>query len=193
MVSYVLLCIDGIAQSPGDWVFDCFDQEMTGHLRVIIERQNTVLLGLTTYDEWSESWASSTREPFASFINNTPKYVASTTLSHAAWCGSTVIRSVADELQNLKLGAGRDIGVHGSIHLVRWLLQTGLLDELKIAVFPVTAGKGQRLFDHSLDMQRLDLVGLERTGKGVVLMTYVNPEVGKSGRSSSNSTEVELR
>lgn len=173
VVSYFIYSLDGVVDDPQDWVSDRFDEEMLGHLKALIERQDAVLLGRTTYEAWARFWPTSTHEPFASFINNTPKYVASTTLTAVAWRNSTLITgSVAGAVARLKEEPGRDIGVHGSARLVQSLLRDDVLDELKLAVFPVVAHRGQRLFEDLGRTRRMDLVDAERTGKGVMVLTY---------------------
>lgn len=175
VVSYFIYALDGVVEDPQDWVFDRFDDEMLGHLKALIDRQDTVLLGRNTYEAWVQYWPTSTHEPFASFINNTPKYVASTTLREVTWQNASLIAGdVAGEVARLKAAEGNDIGVHGSVGLARYLLRHDLLDELKLAVFPVVAGTsaGERLFDGIDQPRRLQLVDLHRTGTGVLVLTY---------------------
>jgi dihydrofolate reductase len=173
VVSYFVYSLDGVVENPQDWVFDRFDEEMLGHLKALIDGQDAVLLGRTTYEEWFPYWPTSTHEPFAGFINNRPKYVASTTLNEVTWQNSTLIKgNVADEVARLKEEPGRDIGVHGSAKLVRYLLRNNLIDELKLAVFPVIAGKGERLFEDFDEAQRMQLANANQTGSGVMLLTY---------------------
>ncbi|MGH8982744.1 MAG: dihydrofolate reductase family protein [Acidimicrobiia bacterium] len=94
-------------------------------------------------------------------------------MNGVTWQNSTLIKgNVADEVARLRKEPGRDIGVHGSAKLVRSLLRYNLLDELKLAVFPVIAGEGERLFEDFDRVQRMQLVNVEQTGKGVVLLTY---------------------
>lgn len=175
VVSYFVYAVDGVVDNPQDWVFDRFDDEMLGQLRALIDRQDTVLLGRNTYEAWVQYWPTSTHEPFASFINNTPKYVASATLREVTWENASLINGdVAGEVARLKAAEGNDIGVHGSAQLARYLLRHDLLDELKLAVFPVVAGTsaGERLFDGFDQPRRLQLVDLHRTGTGVLVLTY---------------------
>jgi dihydrofolate reductase len=173
VVAYFLYALDGVVESPEKWVFDRFDDEMRGHLKSLIERQSTVLLGRKTYELWQSYWPNSTIEPFATFINTTPKHVASTTLDEVTWSNANLIKgNVADEVKRLKAEPGRDIGIHGSTTLVRYLLLHGLIDELKLAMFPAAAGQGDRLFDGIEQPQRLRLDNVEHTGKGVALLTY---------------------
>lgn len=173
VVSYLLSSIDGVVQDNQDFALDYFDNEMYGHLKALIDRQDTVLLGRRTYEMWVDYWPSSTHEPFASFINDTPKYVASTTLREVSWPNANLIRGdVAAEVARLKAEPGRDIGTHGSPELMRYLLRHDLVDELKLAVFPVAVGKGGRLFDGLDQMRHLQLAQVDQTGQGVLVLTY---------------------
>lgn len=173
VVSYFLYALDGVVNNPQEWVFDRFDEEMAGYLKALIDRQDAVLLGRTTYQEWVNYWPTSAHEPFASFINNTPKYVASSTLKEVTWQNADLLDGdVAAEVARLKREPGKDIGVHGSARLVRYLLRHDLLDELRLAVFPVVGGRGDRLFDDMDTIRRMELVQVNQTGTGVVLLTY---------------------
>jgi dihydrofolate reductase len=173
VVSYLLCSIDGVVQDNQDFALDYFDGEMYGHLKALIDRQDAVLLGRRTYEMWVDYWPSSTHEPFASFINTTPKYVASTTLREVNWPNANLIRGdVAEEVVRLKAEPGRDIGVHGSPELMRYLLLHNLVDELKLAVFPVGVGKGGRLFDGLDQIRHLQLTHVDQTGQGVLVLTY---------------------
>jgi len=169
VVSYLLYSLDGVVESPDNWVFDKFDDEMMGHLKAIISRQDAVLLGRKTYDDWSSYWPTSTHEPFASFINNSPKYVAARRLTPTWERTSVLAGDVARAVDDLKKSPGGEIGVHGSPTLVRYLIDHGMLDELILAVFPAAAGRGQRLFDAETT-RRLDVLSAETTERGVVIL-----------------------
>jgi dihydrofolate reductase len=126
-----------------------------------------------TYQEWASYWPTSTDEPFASYINGTPKYVFSTTLDKVEWQNSTLIKgNVAEEIARLKQQPGNNIGVAGSPTLVEALLQNDLLDELKLMVHPVVAGSGKRLFKDGRALNRLKLVDSKTTGTGVSIFTH---------------------
>jgi dihydrofolate reductase len=173
LVSYLLCSLDGVVQDNQLFALDYFDDEMYGHLKALIDRQDAVLLGRRTYELWVDHWPTSTHEPFASFINSTPKYVASTTLQEVGWSNASLLGGdVAEEVSRLKAEPGGDIGVHGSPELVRYLLQQDLVDELRLAVFPVAVGKGGRLLDGLDQMRHLELVDVDRTGQGVLVLTY---------------------
>jgi dihydrofolate reductase len=174
VISGLFISLDGVTESPDKWQFDNFDAEMAASLDEFIAGADTVVLGRVTYQEWASYWPTATDEPFASFINNTPKYVVSSTLDKVEWKNSTLIRgsSLAGEIARLKQQPGKDIGVTGSPTLVRSLLQNDLLDELTLMVHPVVVGRGKRLFNDWSDLKRLKLVRSQISSTGVAILTY---------------------
>jgi dihydrofolate reductase len=138
-----------------------------------IAAEDTILLGRVTYQEWVGYWPTSTDEPYASHINNTPKYVVSTTLDRVEWKNAALIRgNLAEAIAKLKQQRGKNIGVAGSPTLVYSLLQNDLLDELTLMVHPVVVGNGKRLFKDEGDLKRLKLVNNKTTSTGVAILTY---------------------
>jgi dihydrofolate reductase len=114
-----------------------------------------------------------------------PKYVASTTLEDPQWANTTVLSDdVASAIRALKAQPGRELQVHGSGTLVRWLIDNDLVDELNLIIFPVIVGQGARLFpDKGLDMA-LELIESRTTPKGVTIQVYRTagrPEYGTAG------------
>jgi dihydrofolate reductase len=106
-------------------------------------------------------------------MNDTPKFVVSTTLEKAEWNNSTLIKdNVAEEITRLKQQPGKDIGISGSIGLVQSLLREDLLDELRLMVHPVVVGNGKRLFESVGDQTALELVESEAFSTGVLYLTY---------------------
>jgi dihydrofolate reductase len=146
---------------------------MAAALEAYIAEEDTILLGRVTYQDWVNYWPTATDEPYASHINNTPKYVVSTTLDRVDWQNSTLIKgNLAEEIARLKRQPGKNIGVAGSPTLVRSLLQNGLLDVFSLMVHPVVVGKGKRLFERESDLKRFKLVDSTITSTGVALLTY---------------------
>ncbi len=106
-------------------------------------------------------------------MNNTPKFVVSTTLDTVAWQNSTLIKgNVAEELTRLKQQLGKNIGITGSATLIRSLLRDNLLDELNLLVHPVVVGSGKRLFPDGSDPVALKLVDAQTFSTGVLSLTY---------------------
>src|SRR4051812_42587125 len=171
VVVYELMSVDGVAEEPSNWVFDV-DEEVFANLRGVIGRQDDVLLGRGTYDYWAGYWPTSDVEPFATFINRTPKHVFTSTPLTQPWANSTAVQGPgAEHVAALKDADGGDIGVHGSITLARSLLRAGLVDQLRLVVAPTIAGRGRRLFEDE-ELRRLDLLDVARTPTGTLLLGY---------------------
>lgn len=172
----LFISLDGVTESPEQWQFDHFDEDMMAGLGMQIASEDIILLGRVTYQQWSAYWPNSTDEPYASHINNIPKIVVSTTLDRVSWGqwdNITLIKgNLAEELARLKQQPGKNITVAGSTTLTRSLLQADLLDELTLMVHPVIVGRGQRLFDGGGDLKRLQLVYSKATRTGVMILTY---------------------
>ena len=166
--------IDGVVEAPNEWQ-PAFDDDMGAAMGRMLETQDAVLLGRVTFTEWAGYWPTSTDEPFASWINSTPKYVASSTLrSVDEWSNSTLIKgSLADFVTDLRQRPGGAIGVAGSLSLVRSLLELGLLDELTLMISPVVAGGGRkRLFADNAALTKFELVEGRPTSSGALIVTY---------------------
>jgi len=171
VVLYQLLSLDGVAEEPSDWVFDS-DEAIFDNLGRVISSQDDVLLGRGTYEYWVDYWPTSDVEPFASFINATPKHVFSSTPLPKAWENSVHVSSPATEyVADLKQQPGRDIGIHGSIQLASSLLEARLVDELRLVVAPAVAGHGRHLFGDD-ELQKLEMIDVDRSPSGALLLHY---------------------
>jgi dihydrofolate reductase len=166
--------IDGVVEAPDQWQ-PTFDDEMGAALSHMLEEQDAVLLGRVTFTEWAGYWPTSTDEPFASWINSTPKYVASTTLDSVDhWANTTLITgSVGEFVADLKRQGGGTIGTAGSPTLVRSLIEHRLLDELTLVISPVVAGGGRaHLFPDDAAPRSFELVEAQPTSSGALIATY---------------------
>lgn len=176
VVSWLFISLDGVVEAPDQWQFDVFDEDMGAAITSQMEAEDAILMGRVTYQAFASYWPTSTEEPFASHINQTPKYVVSTTLDKAEWGKwdpPTLIKgNLAKEINKLKKQSGKNIGVSGSPTLVRSLLREDLLDELQLMIHPVVVGSGKRLFTDDVDLRRLKLVDSKVTGTGVAILTY---------------------
>lgn len=176
LVAGLFITLDGVVEAPYIWQFDVFDADMIAVMSAHLNHEDTMLLGRVTYEEWAPYWPTSTDEPYASHINNTPKYVVSNTLDKVAWGewnNVTLIKgNLAEAIAKLKQQPGKNIGVAGSPTLVRSLLENNLLDELILMIHPVIAGSGKRLFADGSALKRMKLVASQITGSGVAVLTY---------------------
>lgn len=173
VVLYEMISLDGVADEPGEgeWFVDA-DERLMDNLAKVIKSQDTVLLGRRTYEKWAPYWPTAGMQPFASFINNTPKVLFSSTAPHLTWPATTHVSGpAAPYVADLKRHRGADIGIHGSLTLARSLLAEHLVDELRLVVSPSLAGRGHRLFDDTAGLQRFELVDADRSG-GCLLLHY---------------------
>lgn len=177
IVSTFFMSLDGVVESPDQWHFPYFDDEMGEAVGKGLETVEAMLMGRVHYEESAAYWPTSQDEPVASLFNGMPKYVVSDSLREATWANTTIIRGdvAAEEIRKLKDRTDGDIGMAGSATLVRWLLANGLLDRLNVLVHPVVVGAGQRLFDAD-QPQPLQLVSHETFGSGVLNLSYAPAE-----------------
>src|SRR5256886_4808996 len=155
----------------GGWAFQ-FERGEDGRKFKLDETlaSDALLLGRTAYEGFAKAWPSREGE-FADLFNGLPKYVVSSTLTDPEWANSTVIS--IDDLAGLKERHERDIVVHGSITLARELLDRGLVDELRLMLYPVVLGAGKRLFGETGAPVKLELVELRPAGPdGIMILIY---------------------
>jgi len=166
------MTLDGVVDAPV-WTADYgFLPEMGEIIGGFTARSRGILLGRTTYEMFEPAWSSRTAEddPGAPFFNDTTKYVVSGTLSEATWHNSEIAGAYdPDVIQRLKDDVG-DLYVSGSVSLVRAMLDDGLVDELHLFVYPLTRGRGPRLFP---DSPKTFSLGDSRSfANGVIYLNY---------------------
>ncbi|ACQ81128.1 bifunctional deaminase-reductase domain protein [Beutenbergia cavernae DSM 12333] len=172
VVLYQLQSLDGVAEEPGDWMTDG-GEELIENLAGVIATQDTVLLGRGTYDYWVAHWPGSDFEPFAPFINGTPKIVFTSRAFEPTWSNTSVVTTDAvAHVADLRTREGGDIGIHGSLALAQSLWATGLIDELRLVVGAVVAGPGRRGFVADGAGRRLELADVSRSAPGTLFLTY---------------------
>jgi len=171
----LFVSLDSVTESPEKWQLPYFNDEMGEAIGAAMAAADAMLLGRVTYQEFASYWPGvrSEDQPFADYMNNTPKYVVSTTLDTVEWSNSTLIKgNLVEEITKLKLQPGKNIGITGSTTLVQSLLQDDLLDELGLMIHPVVVGSGKRLFEEGGDLKALKLIDSKTFSTGVVSLTY---------------------
>jgi dihydrofolate reductase len=173
--------LDGVIQDPagdegfrhGGWVGLISNSPPLGKLALDEALgQQAFLLGRRTYEWLAARWPSRSGE-LADRLNSLPKYVVSSTLEHPAWNNSTVLTGdVLTEVSKLKQELNGDIIVPGSFQLVRTLMEHDLVDELRLKIFPVVLGTGQRLFGQTSDKKPMRLAGAQTVEGGIAFLTY---------------------
>ena len=177
------MSLDGVVQDPdgaegfsrGGWFVQAGgkDLEEWGKIEYAEALGSAALLLGRRSDEWfGTRWAARPGE-FADRLNSLPKYVVSATLRDPRWTNVTVLKGdVTDEVTRLKRELDGDIVVYASYQLERALIEHGLVDELRLFVFPVVVGAGERLFGETTGMKSFRLAGSRTVGDGLVLLTY---------------------
>jgi dihydrofolate reductase len=178
LISHTILTLDGVAtfDAVADTIIELRGGEAGEDFFRRVADEDAMVLGRTTYEEWAEYWPTSTNEPFASHINGVPKFVVSRSLDAVPWGqhGSATLLDgdLADAITDLKQQPGGTIGVHGSLTPVEGLLQANLLDEMRLEIYPVIGGKGDRLFHDQPAPKRLRLACSLIASNGVAVLTY---------------------
>jgi dihydrofolate reductase len=176
--------LDGVVQDPdgaegfrlGGWFGQFGGKDLEEWASVSLDEAlgaEALLLGRRS-DEWfATRWASRTGV-WADRLNSLPKYVVSSTLEDPGWSNSTVLTGddVVAEISKLKQELDGEIVVYASYQLGRTLIEHDLVDELRLVVFPVVLGAGQRLFGETSDKKPMRLVGAKTIGDGLVFLTY---------------------
>ncbi len=168
------ITLDGVIEAPR-WTMDFgFDPKMGEAIGGIMGSSQGLLLGRRTYEEFAPAWSGRTadQDPGAPFMNETHKYVVSSTLQSADWQPSTVLGAYsADAIRDLKGRLDGNLYVSGSGTLVRAMLADGLVDQLHLFVYPVALGSGQRLFADGTEVT-FALAGSHTYENGVLHLDY---------------------
>ena len=179
------LSLDGVIQDPagdegfarGGWVGAIKDRPELGRLALDDAlASDAMLMGRRTYEWFAGRWPSRTG-PLADRLNGLPKYVVSSTLVDPAWNNSTVLAGdLLFEVAGLKRRYRRDILVTASSGIVRTLLEGDLVDELRLKVFPVVLGAGERLFGETSATKTMRLVDVRCIDGDTAYLSYVRQE-----------------
>jgi dihydrofolate reductase len=178
--------LDGVIQDPdgeegfprGGWIGQAseVDAAVKGEAAKILldEVQGTqaLLLGRRSDEFFAARWTSRSGE-WADRMNGLPKYVVSSTLQRPKWNNSTVLGGdLVSEVSKLKQQLAGDIVVYASYQLVHTLIEHDLVDELRLMVYPVLIGAGERLFGETSDKKPMRLIESRTVGGGLVFLTY---------------------
>lgn len=187
-----MLTLDGVMQSPGrpnedpsngfeygGWVAPHGDETYKKAMMEELNQPADYLLGRKTFEIFERYWPQNA--DFWPGINEGTKYVMSNTRKDSAWKNSVFINSLAG-IKKLKKSTGPDIQVWGSGELNQILFHNGLVDELRLKIFPLTIGKGKKLFANGAAPAAFTIVDGMVTAKGVILVHYRRSGKVKTGR-----------
>jgi dihydrofolate reductase len=197
IIAVMFVTLDGVIQAPGGpdedteggfnhggWVAAYFDE----HLGTVMHKQMTppgdLLLGRKTYEIFASYWPE--HENDWPGINAMTKYVVSHTLTNLLWDNTVLINdSVVEKIRGLKQQNGPDLQVYGSSNLLQTLFRYDLVDRLWLKIFPITLGKGKRLFGEGTQPAAFRLTHSEATPRGVIAAWYERSGEVKTGTVGS--------
>jgi dihydrofolate reductase len=177
------MSLDGVVQDPdgaegfalGGWFVESGGKDLEAWNRLALEeavRAEAWLLGRRSYEFFGTRWRSRTGE-LADRINSMPKYVVSSTLPAPEWNNSTVLTGEpVTKVSKLKQELDGEIILPASYQLARALIEHDLVDELRLVVFPIALGAGERLFGEMTDKKPMRLLNTRTIGHGLIFLTY---------------------
>ena len=190
IIVLTFITLDGVMQAPGGpeedtaggfqyggWVAPYVD-EVSGKVMQKQMEPTDILLGRKTFEIFSSYWPQHAEQWPG--INEVTKYVMSRTMEKSDWKNSVFLKSVAD-IENLKNSKGSDIKVWGSGNLVQTLLENDLVDELWLKIYPLTLGKGKKLFENGAIPAAFTLIESTATPAGVIVANYKRAGKVKTG------------
>ncbi len=187
IVVFNSVTLDGVMQAPGrpdedlrggfrygGWAVPYSDPEMGKAVGESMATTGGLLFGRRTYEDFYKVWPNRTDNPFTEVLNNTPKYVASTTLKEPLpWMNSTLLKGgVPKAVAELKAQPGKDLVVLGSGGLIQTLMQYNLIDLYMLLIHPLVLGSGGQLFRDGSTFTKMRLVDTRPTTTGVLIATY---------------------
>jgi dihydrofolate reductase len=185
------ISLDGVMQAPGGpeedtsgdfkyggWTVPYFDEFAGKIMGKQMQGEYDLLLGRKTYDIFASYWPTHTQE--WPQVNKITKYVVSTTLKTPTWENTVVINDV-EGIKQLKGSQGSDLQVHGSGHMIQTLFHHDLVDELWLKIFPITLGKGKKLFDTGTIPAAFSVIETTVSPSGVIVASYKRAGDVKTG------------
>ncbi len=187
------LTLDGVMQAPGGpkedtagnfkyggWTAPFFDDFSQKVMAEQMKRPFSLLLGRKTFEIWASYWPQHESQWLG--VNDATKYVVSKSLKKSDWENSVFInKNVVTELKKIKKGKGPDLQVYGSGNLMQTLFKNDLVDELWLKIFPITLGKGKRLFGEGTIPAAFKLIDSKISPSGVIIANYKRAGIVKTG------------
>ncbi len=173
VVASTYITLDGYIDEPGRWSFPFWSEESSRFKAHELFASDALLLGRITYEGFAPAWPTmeGTGE-FGEKMNGMPKYVASRTLTSAAWNATIIDGDVAAAVRKLKEEDGGDLLIGGSGQLVDFLTWHDLIDEYRLMVYPLVLGDGIKRLFTTVKNRSFNLVDTLSLPKGVMVLTY---------------------
>ncbi len=204
LIVSTFVTLDGVMQAPGGpeedptggftyggWTVNYWDDLMGQVMGEYMAKPFELLLGRKTYEIFAAHWPYIKDDPTADKLNSARKYVVSRTLDEVNWNNSTlVIGNVEQAIRTLKEQNMPELQVNGSGNLIQTLLKHDLIDEFRLWIFPVTIGKGKRLFGEGTQLANLKLIDSKTSTTGVIIATYEPAGELKTGSFALDNPNV---
>ncbi|MFD2053361.1 dihydrofolate reductase family protein [Mesorhizobium calcicola] len=209
IIAATFVSLDGVMQAPGGpeedpvggfkfggWTFHYWDEVGGAAMDELFSKPFALLLGRRTYDIFAAYWPYQ-KDPIADAFNPATKYVAThrpdtLTWQNTQWLGEDIVAA----LRRLSQEDGPDLLIQGSADLIQTLLANGLIDEIRLMIFPLVLGKGKRLFGDDAMPAAFRLVKSQTSSTGVVIASYERAgeiEVGSFVTGEPSDAELERR
>ncbi len=175
VVATEYVSLDGVFQEPGMWSNPWFNDECGQFKDAELRASDALLLGRKTYEGFAAAWPAMREETgeFGAKFNDMPKYVVSTTLKDPEWSGSQVLEGdPVEAVRALRERPGNDLLLNGSGQLFNTLLPAGVIDVVRLMLFPVVLGSGAKLFADGADQTPMTLSDTKRFSNGVMILDY---------------------
>ncbi|MCL4879699.1 MAG: dihydrofolate reductase family protein [Anaerolineae bacterium] len=168
-----MVTLNAVMENPHLWSFDFMNDEITKYAYDQLFAADTLLMGRVTYEGFAEAWsARAGTDDFADRINSLPKFVASRTLkAPLRWNATLLEGDIEEEVARLKQQPGKNILQYGSGELTHTLIQHGLVDEIRLLVYPVVVPNGAHIFEN-LSKTVLKLIDTRTFSSGVAALHY---------------------
>jgi len=192
----LFISLDGVVEAPDQWHFPYFNDEMGAAVGATLGAADTVLFGRRTYDSFAGAWpereaAGGEDAPFAKALGDARKIVVSNQKLEFTWRNSEQLEGdLVDAVTALKNEPGGNIGMSGSVSVVRQLLAAGLVDALHLLVHPIAIRNGMRLFDEGEAPIPLSLISSETFKTGVLNVVHAPAE--STGNATYDDAKLHL-
>ncbi|TIV57364.1 MAG: dihydrofolate reductase [Mesorhizobium sp.] len=206
IIAATFVSLDGVMQAPGGpeedpvggfefggWTFHYFDEVAGTAMEELFSKPFALLLGRRTYDIFAAYWPYQ-KESIADVFNPTTKYVATHRPNSLTWENTQSLGpDIVARLKEIKQEDGPDLLIQGSGDLIQTLLANGLIDEIRLMIFPLLLGKGKRLFGDNAVPAAFKLVKSQATTTGVIMATYERGgEIRTGSFAQQEPSEAEL-
>lgn len=206
IIAATFVSLDGVMQAPGGpeedpvggfefggWTFHYFDEVAGEAMGELFSKPFDLLLGRRTYDIFAAYWPYQ-KDPIADVFNPATKYVATHRPDTLTWENTKSLGSdIVAALRKLKQEDGPDLLIQGSGELIQTLLANGLIDEIRLMIFPLLLGKGKRLFGDDAMPAAFKLVKSQASATGVIIATYERADEVRTGSfAQEKPSEAEL-